>query len=351
MTILHRHYLFQLLRMFALVLSTLFGLYILIDYTSRASGLHLSIYDLALYYVYMFISRLDILMPFALLIAGINTLCQSNLRQEIMAMRAAGVTFMKLLTPLVWVGTAATFAIYLSTQFLVPASMQWISKMEDTYSIQNSHGSRQIVHKMVLADGSRLLYLYYDRARNQFVKNYWIRSLDDVYRINYLDPDTTPPTGYAVERLARDDTGALVPVATYADLPLDMKLNPDEVTETITMPSERSLTQLWSRLPHSSDNISYEQAQTEAAFYKKLAMPWLCLIALLAPAPFCVAHRRPLRVFYVFAGSLFGLFTLFIILSVGYTLTQSQLMSPIIAIIAPIMAATAVASWNYLTLR
>ncbi len=360
LTILHRYFLKELLKVFALVLGCLFGLYVLIDYTSRASSLGLNLSELSQYYLYMFIERLDVLMPFALLIAGMKTLCQSNLRQELVAMRASGYSMPRLLLPLVWVGLLATSLAYVNTQWLLPQSLQWINGLEDLHSLERAPDNDRTVHKINLKDGSTLLYLTYDRARERFFQCYWLKSFNDIYRIKYITPEPFPPTGHFVQHLVRDGQGRLLPTEMVADLTFpEMHFDLTELSEKLTTPSERSLTQLWERLPSRwqtqndtpSSHISHERAVIEAAFYKKMAIPWLCMIALLAPAPFCVAHRRPLRVFFVFAAAIFGIFAFFILLSVGHTLTHSQLASPTTTLIAPTLLAVALSVYAYARMR
>lgn len=340
LSILHRYFLLELLKVFYLVLGSLFGLYVLLDYTSRAHGFGLSLAELSQYYLYMFVERLDVLMPFALLIAGMKTLCQSNLRQELVAMRASGYSMPRLLLPLVWVGLLTTSIAYMNTQWLLPHSLPWINGIEDKHSLEGSPDNDRIVHKISLDDGTTLLYLTYDRSRARFVQCYWLKSFNDIYRIKYIKPEPYPPTAQFVQHLVRDPQGRLLPTEMVAELPIpEMHFDLTELSENLTMASERSLSQLWQRLPTSDSHISHERAVIEAAFYKKMSIPWLCLIALLAPAPFCVAHRRPLRVFFVFAGAIFALFVFFVLLSVGYTLTQSQLASPIVSLVAPTLFA------------
>ena len=184
----------------------------------------------------------------------------------------------------------------------------------------------------------------YDRSKHLFVNAFWIRSLDDIYRISSLKPDGTPPTAFHVEHLTRAADGSLVPAAFYEQLALTgMVFSQEEIAETVILPSERSLTQLWERLPSIDGEVTYTGAQIQAAFYKKTVMPWLCVIALLAPAPFCVPHRRPLRVFVLFCFSMFSLFTLTVLLSMGHTLTQSQLLDPWLALVLPMAILNAVA--------
>lgn len=340
--ILHRYYSLRLTKLSFSVLFTLFGLYALIDYTSRTSSLCLPFSDLGSYYLYTFISRLDILAPFALLIAVITTLCQSNLKQELVAMQAAGISFTQLLSPFIWLGLFVTASIYLSTQFLVPLSMSWIMQAEDIRILQ----SHQNVHKMSLRDGSRLLYLHYDRIHGHFIKSYWIRSLDDIYRIQILKIESKPAVGYTVEHLKRDRNGALIPSSYHEEIELPLAFYAEEIVETTTLPSERSLTQLWVKLfkRHLS---GYERAQVEASLYKKLVMPWLCFIALIGPIPYCIRYKRPLKIFQVFAGSLLALFLLFVLLSVGFTFTQNQLLPPFFALLLPTMAAVFIVSWRF----
>jgi lipopolysaccharide export system permease protein len=337
--ILHRHYLKELLKAFCLVLIGLFTLYVLVDYTSRASGFKLSLVQLSSYYLYTFVQRLDVLVPFALLIAGIKTLVQSNLAQELVAMRASGYALSFLLRPYLWVGFAATFAMYANLQYLTPVAAETVNTFEDQYSLQRKSSQPAVVHPITLADGSRLLYHSYDHSRKCLINCFWIQSFDKILRIETLFPFSVPPTGQGVEHFSRNAEQQIIslqinPEEVFPTLSLDHQL----IAEAVSLPSERSLSQLWQRLSTGQRTTNYEQAQIQAAFYKRMAMPWLCIIALLAPVPFCSAHRRPLRVFAMFSAGIFGLFAVVVLLSVGNTLTQSQLLGPLWTLIIPMAA-------------
>src|ERR1700692_331215 len=90
-----RYFLKQFLSMLFLFLFCFYGVYILIDYASHTSALsHHKIqipwFEAARYYLYVFATRSEILLPVALLIAFVKTVCSLNTHQELSALMACG---------------------------------------------------------------------------------------------------------------------------------------------------------------------------------------------------------------------------------------------------------------------
>jgi lipopolysaccharide export system permease protein len=82
---------------------------VLIDYASHTSALphhqtQVKLKELARYYLFTFSSRAEILIPFALLIALIKTLCTLNTRNELIALMASGIKLQTLVRPFFYVG-------------------------------------------------------------------------------------------------------------------------------------------------------------------------------------------------------------------------------------------------------
>ncbi len=345
--ILRRYFTRELLQVFFLFIVCIFFLYILIDYTSRLSSLGLSFTELVVMYGCILVRRIEILAPFALLVAGIKVLSQANVRNELVALRSCGVPLQKLLRPLVTVGLTFTLLMYLNLQFIVPIAQRQISEIEEAYSDRLKRVSNP-VQGLPMSDGQHLVYREYDLITQKFHHVFWVKSMDDVYRMRALSPFQTPPVGELIQRLQRDIEGNLVLTHTIdrAELP-EMIFDRQELQETLTPPDDRSLSQLWKRMPIGTKHMTHEQRLVRAAFYRKLAIPLLCLIVLLFPAPASTAFRRPLKVFFIYCGAMIGLVALYLAFNAAYTIGQGQSLSPFWTLFVPMLAILGIGQWRF----
>lgn len=204
-----RYFLKEFAKIFFFFLFGFYGLYVLIDYASHTSSLahhHVQIpfFELARYYLFIFSSRAEILIPLALLIAVCKTLISLNVHGELIALMASGFKLKTLLRPFLFAGFVAMILLYLNEQFLIPRALTKLRRIEDSTKHQRSRNSPKVAaHSMVLEDGSIFLFQSYDTAKEQFFDVYWIESLDSIYRIKYLAPELPHPTGYFVDHLTR----------------------------------------------------------------------------------------------------------------------------------------------------
>lgn len=348
-----RYFFWDTLRAFLLILGCFFALFFLIDYSSRGSALHLKGLELALYYYHVFIRRLEVLIPFAFLVAVIRVLCQANARHELAALMASGISLKRVLMPMVLLGVLATTGLYLTNEYLLPDSMHTLQRIEDLHTAENNRREeRPVVHSVQLADGSHFLYRTYDLAKGRFLDIFWIRTLDDLYRIRSVNPQTSPPIGNFVEHFQRNGLGEVVLIATaeLQALP-DLFFDNNTLHEVLTAPGDRALTTLWKKLPASGQALTTEQAQIESAFYRKMVMPWLGLLACLGPCSYCTRFRRPVPVFLLYCGGLTLLVMAYLWLSAGSILAQSQVLSPKWTLGVPMIATLMFASWRWLRMR
>src|SRR5436190_24088446 len=108
-----RYFLKQMLKVFFLFLFCFYGLYVVVDYASHTSALphhqtQVPGQELIRYYLFVFASRAEILIPFALLIAVIKTLITLNTHQELVALLASGVRLKTLMRPFILMGLVCT---------------------------------------------------------------------------------------------------------------------------------------------------------------------------------------------------------------------------------------------------
>lgn len=353
-----RYFLKEVLKTFFLFLICFYGLYALIDYANHGRSFHQTrglahAYAFCLYYACEFVSRGEVLVPFAILLGTIRTLCKLNHNNELVAMLTCGVTASRLLRPFLLLGLFFTVLMYLNTEFLLPIAANQQSVMDDAHSrSKNQKKSMLAVEHTVLEDGSTLLFQSYDAVRDRLFDVYWLRSIDDVYKIKYLYPHTTPPIGYYVDHLSRNANEELVVDNSAEIMPLpNLKFDAKRLIDSLAQPESLSLSKLWEQLPENYEAQSEKEARVLSTFHRKLVLPWLCLLAVVASAPFCMRFSRQFPTFLVYAGSLFGLISLYIILDAVHVLGRRQVVDPLYALWTPLVLFALIFGWRYVRLR
>lgn len=347
-----RYFLKQLLTIFILFIVCFYGLYILIDYSNRGNvyrAFHFSFADLIWYYSYLFLQRLDILLPFAFLIATIRTLCQLNMRNELIALMASGIKLKRLLRPFLFFAFFLTAILYLNNQFFLPHAWKNLRQLEDSrFEEKEIHEQNEKVHYVLLKDESTLLFHSYDSAREILHDVYWIRSMDDIYAIKRFFPYQEEPKGESVNHFTRNKTGKLLLKESWnTHLFPEINFNQKALVESLVLPQEQSLVDLGKKLPINKQEFSDRDAQILTSFYYKLAMPWLCVLVFIGPAPYCLKFTRQLYVFMIYLCSMFGTVAFYLVLNTAMVMGENQVIPPILAIGVPFALFFAFFGWRY----
>lgn len=335
-----RYFLKELVKTFFLFLFIFYGLYILIDYSSHMSSAShhhgkLNIQEFFMHYSYEFVLRAEILVPFALLIAFIKMFCQLNIQNELVALLAAGYSKKQLLTPAISLALLITLALYFNTEFLMPKANRKLQNLDVKY-VQKKRDLKPAVHHLLLEDGTTLLFRFWNQTLKQFEETIWIRSIDEFWHIKHLNPNSYPPKGEMVDILKRTQAGLLLLNKSMPQAEIhEMHFNKKRLLETITPPDELALSALSKKLPKKQAETNEKEARILTSFYHKLALPWLALIAIFAAAPSCLRFTRTLSTFFIYAGAIFGLVAIYLILGAGRVLGERQVISPLVAIFVP----------------
>lgn len=350
-----RYFIAETLKAFILFIVCFYGLYVLIDYATHASSFrHYGNYswiDIGYYYLYELTQRANVIIPFAILLAVIRTLCNLNVHHELVALLASGVNIHSLMRPFIFVGLFFTALLYMNAEFFMPIANTELKHWDEARAIEKSK-SNQItaVQHVALEDGSSIIFQNYDSARQVFFDAYWIRDLDDIYRIKFLYPSTEIPTGHFVDHLVRTPTGEMVTADSFSTRTFpEMQFNKQTLFETLTTPDEQSLTSLWQKLP--TEVQSEKEARLQSTFFYKMALPWVCLLAVIAPAPFCIRFTRTLPIFFIYALSIFGLVAFNIIMDAGLVLGERQVIPAIWSICLPFSLILGSFGWRFLRIR
>ncbi|MBA3603962.1 MAG: LptF/LptG family permease [Parachlamydiaceae bacterium] len=351
-----RYFLKEVLKTFFLFLVCFYGLYILIDYTNHGRSFHKGEssfwYAFCLYYLCEFINRSEVLIPFAIVLGTTRTLCKLNDNNEIVAMMASGIKASRLLRPFLMLGLFFTALMYFNMEYTLPAAAKELKYFNEIDGKKKNKSAPLSVEHVILEDNSTLLFQSYDTKQKFFFDAYWVRSIDEIYKIKQLFPYSKPPEGHFVDRLLRNDKDELVVNASHDLISLpELKFDAKRLKETLVQPENLPLTKLWKQLPENHDAQSEKEARMLSTFHRKLAIPWLCLLAVLAPAPFCMRFSRQFPTFLVYAGCLFGLIGIYIIIDAAHVLGRRQLLDPFYALWTPFMVFFLIFGWRYVRLR
>lgn len=341
MKIWQRYFIKETLKVFFLIIICFIGVYILIDYASHPT-IHRHVEqpwkELFRYYAAEMVQRIDVLIPFALLIATIRTLCHLRSQNELTALLASGVKLRKLLRPFVVLGILSTLFIYINMEFFIPNALTALRHINDKRALEKSQKNGNISAKhAALQDGSFLVFQNYDPSQKMFFDAYWVRSADDIYRIKFLYPDEDAASGEFVEHFSRNGDGELTKSGAFENYEMpELVFNKKVLLDTLTSPEEYSLTTLWKKHRKNRGKIHGEkEVSLDAVFYRKLAIPWFCLLAVIAPAPFCVRFARGQTSFFIYAVSIFAFLACFLIIDAAWIFAERQVFPPEWAIGVP----------------
>lgn len=326
-----------------LFLCVFYGLYVLIDYSSHLSGANythskLKPLELLLHYAAEFSIKADLLIPFAILIATIHTLTQLNLHSELIALLASGLSIHRLMRPFLIVAVGAVALLYVNNQWIIPSLAKESQRLDQKYKVRKAKESGLVIaHNLLLEDKSHLIYRNFDSNTKTFSDVYWVRNIDEFYRVQELDPFKETPLGYFVDHFARNDAGVITLISSSNEMPLEhLSFDPSLLKSFLLEAKDLALSDLLSNVPTEEVAMENEKAaRALTALYRKLLLPWLALIAMIAPAPFCLAHSRSLPVFMIYAGCFFGLTALYLFFDAATVLGERQVTTPFRALFLP----------------
>lgn len=352
-----RYFLREFIKIFCLFLFGFYGLYVLIDYSNHASSFqsvhhHFKLREIASYYAYDFVQRVEVLIPFALLISTIRVLTSLNVHHELVALMASGIPIKRLLSPFIFVALICIALLYVNTEFSLPQALKEIKHISEKMAKKKNKSSRLFpVQHLILEDQTPVIYQRYDSVSRSLYDAYWIRSIDDVYRIKVLDLGKEVPAGKDVEHFVRTPEGNLIVGAFYPEMDFPTMRFNKHTFETLTPPDELALSHLWNKLPSQQHIHSEKQTALLSNFYYKLAMPWLCIFAVLGPAPFCVRFSRTMPVFFIYACAIFALVGIYLLVDATTLLGKRQVIPPFWAVWTPFLIVGSWTGWKFYCLK
>lgn len=343
-----QRYLFkETIKVFFLFIFSFCFIYVLIDYSANLFRLgNFSLIHTIQYYLSQIIIEANILIPAALLLGTMKVLCSANQRRELMALMAGGISIKKALGPFLFLGGICTALLFINTQFFIPISRQLLQEMIGT-SHHKKFAQSSAVNVIYLNDNSKMVYQEFDAQKNVYFDLYWIRSSDDLYHMKRLISSTSPPRGLFVDHIERDSSGFLAKTESFQEMNFpELHLSSADLREKNTPLINLSLSQLLGKLSRAG---VISQNDLATVFLFKILMPFLCLLVVLIPAPYCMRYDRNLPVFFLYAGGIFCFIAFYTLMQAVYILSISRYSPPWILLL-PFGLAAGYAAWKYKTL-
>ena len=331
----------QFIKLFAFFLIGFYLLYVIIDYTTHMQGYMqgktVPVLTVGYYYLLQFIKRADILLPLALLVATIKTLTSLNSHRELLAFQSAGLHLKKLLRPIWVMSVLCGLSVLAINEYVVPYSLNFIDQFYDAHLRHSYRGNRtEPIHVLHLDDHSRLVYQYYDSAKESFFDVVWLRSADDLYRMKYLKADPEHPEGKWVDHLQRNEMGSFEKVQSFRTITLpDLRWNKDLPEKGYTPFENRSISELWKLWRYDPILADTQKQEVMTQLFFKLLSPLLAIVVLLGVSPYCTHFSRTTNVFLIYSVGIFGFVALIAYLDSAVILGENATVSPLIGILSP----------------
>ncbi len=347
-------YLFgEMLKIFFLFLGCFYFLYALIDYSTHMQDFlvdkRIQLSHICIYYSFQFVKRAEMLIPLSLLIATIKVLLTMNTQGELVALQASGIPLKRIIRPLLLLASTCTLFNLLSAELILPNSLNYLDRFRESHFKHSFRGNRkEPIHALYLKDHSKIIYQAHDKEKGGYFDVFWVRSTDDIWRIKTLSTDLDNPVGTSVDHLQRNLLGNLEKTDsfdTYQFAPF--RVLPDLAGKGFVPFENRKMSELVKMLGEKRKTTSLERPQALTHLLFKCVMPWLCILSVIAAVPFCVRHSRMTPSFFIYSIALFGFISFYALMDAAVIMGENNVLTPTLAILAPIALVTILFGWKY----
>lgn len=331
-------------------------LYALVDYSTHTkvfSQGEVRFFEVFCYYLCQSAKNADFFIPVALLIAVIKVLTTLNHSNELTALLASGLSLRRLLRPLWFFGLVSVFFLYFNFQYIQPFAFSYIHRFEQV--VFQKRATAHAVKTLPLSDQTLLIYQEYFPEQKRLYDLFWYQDHDALYRMKYLDLTGEIPIGEEVEVIKRVE-GQLHRVGLSTTHPFP-ELHIEESMLAPELPSSSWWVRFFPSLhidkrtfiqqddPHSYPlsllwshrNAPENYVDTSTMFCYKVTIPWLSLLVICAPVPFCVRFGRHLPIFWIYVFCLSGIALFFTLTNASVILGEGHILSPWYSISLPLL--------------
>ena len=320
-----------------------FLLFVALDYSIHIQGFlrssHLPIFEVVEYYALRFVKHSYVLIPLSLTVSTIKVLRKMNARRELVALQVGGLSLQKILKPFLYVGIFCTLLNGATAEYALPFALKSVSMFQDKYIKRSPISEKQRSSKVFeLKDGSKLAFLSFDPKNKTFHDVFWIRSIDDIWRIKRLKQEKGEvPLAFFADHIQRLGTGSLYKTASHNQLELPELILEIYRPKRSKLPIEYfSLSALFKEKTSTLFQEKTRHAALSACISLRIARCFIPLLAIVCIAPFCLAFSRISSSFILYLTGVFGVIAYFAFIQAGSILTENRVCSAFASVYFPL---------------
>lgn len=267
------------------------------DFLSSTSSLKI----IFLYYASMLPMILSYILPSSTLIAALYGLGVLNRHQEIIAMKAGGVSSFQILRPILHLAFLISLALLFMNESITPKSAILSTSIKQGMILksQDSLNERSIENVAILANGNRMLFArelhpntntLYDVILLDHYPNMSLKSKKTAQRAVYQNSKWTL---YDVMEYDVDMRGDIQnKPLRHESLSVDIHETPEDFLNQYTQSEFMSYRQLKAYIQTTQVSGFKTSNRLKTEMHEKISHPFICFIMLLVSAPIALISRR-----------------------------------------------------------
>jgi len=338
MTILSKHIFREFVTLVGGVLLCILIVYLCVEFLQKADRLikhHATLFQAAMYFLYSMPVMITMSLPMATLIGALLSLGNLSNHNEIIAMRAGGVSLARIIAPMLAGGLLISICGFVNNEFIMPVCA---SRANYIRSVEIEKKQQQVMFQQ-----SKL----------------WLRGPDNsIANIDLISPNRNEMLGLSVFKLNPDysvreriiaeslvwqnggwrlkhsHTITLQRNAIHSRVSdgeiFNIVDNPDNLNMIVKDSEEMNFREMWNYVNRLKSS-GYEAAKYEVELHSKLAFPLSSLLVILISIPFSIHKVRSGSAAKGFAFAIVIAFTYLTLMGIGQSLGNSGTLSPVLA--------------------
>jgi lipopolysaccharide export system permease protein len=337
--ILHRYVIREFLKIFALSLSSLILIYVIVLFFQKMNVFTKYKAPFYLIFVYLFYKIPDVtfewVLPYAVLLAALLTLGSFSRHSEITAMKAGGVSLYRITLPLLFIALLISFFSFLGNEYLVPYTNQKTRYLLDVRVRKEKPASFFKNFKIWYRSDHRILNIQLLNPQKKVLNGFTLYQIDDYFRctkrIDAIEVQWVNGRWWFRDGTIRDfGEGDAIQVTPFKEMEFPLEENWESLQRIGRSSEEMSYGELRTYIQKIQAS-GYDATRYLVDLYSKYSRPLLNLIMILIGVPFALKTGRSGGVALnigvsVMIGFAYGV-TFYIFISFG----KSGVLSPFLA--------------------
>ncbi len=340
MSLLNRYILGAYFRIFFLALGAFLGIYLLVEFFERVDDFLEHQARLSLYVLY-FLNKIPQIVsqvtPLAVLMGVFMTVGGFGRTNELTAMRAGGVSLLRISTPLLAVSLATTLGVMAINEYLLPLSVK-----KSNYIFRTEVGGKPEVSfkrdRVWFREGDKIVNVRLALPEKETLQGISIYDLNDDFHLDRrIDAAQAAYENNhwrfekVTERLFTASGNNLEKVVHLPDKEYKLSKTPEDFKSTVAKNEELGFRQL-RQLAHKLKAEGYDATRYRVDMHSRLATPFSCLIMAFLGIPFALQKGR--------GANLATGVTISVAIGIGYFILQAILLAfGYSGVIPPLVAA------------